>query len=129
MTSRFANSDLRLAISNRLSFLRSSQRLPRILARSIFTNSELIRILFYKTFFALSNRLIFVLGILLNLFSLVLVVNVRRSFLGLLLFAVLLTTQVSSVLTSLIFIGRSLVRLNTGVLASLLTSLIALNFR
>ena len=105
MTSRFANSDLRLAISNRLSFLRSSQRLSRILARSIFTNSELIRILFYETFFALSNRLIFVLGILLNLFSLVLVVNVRRSFLGLLLFAVLLTTQVSSVLTSLIFIG------------------------
>ena len=105
MTSRFANSDLRLAISDGLSFLRSSQRLPRILARSIFADSELIRVLFYETFFALSNRLILVFGILLNLLSLVLVVDVRGSFLGLLLFAVFLTTQVSSVLTSLIFIG------------------------
>ena len=127
MTSSFTYSDLRLAISNRFPFLRSSQRLPRILARSVFTNGKLIRVLFYETFFALSNRLIF--GILLNLLSLVLVVNIRRSFLGLLLFAIFLTTQVSSVLTSIVFIGWSLVRLYTGVLASLLTSLIALNFR
>lgn len=55
-------------------------------------------------------------------------VNIRRSFLGQILLAVFLTTQVSSVLTSVIFVGGSLVRLYTGMLGSLLTSLIALNF-
>lgn len=118
MTCRFANFDLRLYIINRLYISRSCLSFPRILARSIFTNSWRIMVLFFETFYIISNLLIlvFVFDLLCSRGTKWLMFG--EDFLGY-NFANFLTTQVTSILTSLKLIGSSPVRLYKRVLVTL----------